>query len=143
MSATLSIVVRRIVKAPPTRVFEAWTTSAQLRAWWGPRGVTCNDAAVDLRVGGRYRIGNLLPDGKVIVIEGGFEIIEPPSKLVYTWQVDGGPIERVTVRFEAKDGTRSTEVVVVHDGIRDEATKRTHEQGWLGCLDGLEGYAVT
>ena len=138
MTATLSLVVRRVVKASPARVFEAWTTHAQLRAWWGPRGVTCNDAAVDLRVGGRYRIGNLLPDGKVIVIEGVFEVIERPSKLVYTWQVDGGPVERVTVRFDAKEDETSTDIVVVHDGIRDEATKRTHEQGWIGCLDGLD-----
>jgi uncharacterized protein YndB with AHSA1/START domain len=135
---SLSLIIRRVVRASAERCFEAWTTPSQLRAWWGPRGVKCSEASVDLRVGGRYRIGNELPNGAIVIIEGAFEVIEPPSKLVYTWIVDGGPEERVTVRFEKQNG--ATEVIIVHDGIRDEPTQKTHEQGWLGCLDGLEAH---
>lgn len=139
--ATLSLVVRRKIKSSPERLFEAWTTPAHLRAWWGPRGVKCNEAVIDLRVGGHYRIGNLLPDGKVVVIEGTFELIEPPSKLIYTWCVDHGPIERVTVRFEVDArAPGSTEVIVVHDDIRDDAVRTTHETGWSGCLEGLAAH---
>jgi hypothetical protein len=38
--------------------------------------VTCSGAEVDLRVGGRYRIDNALPDGKTLSIEGEFQIVE-------------------------------------------------------------------
>ncbi|MGH7283998.1 MAG: SRPBCC family protein [Polyangiaceae bacterium] len=108
---TVALVVRRKIRARVERVFDAWTSPAELRAWWGPRPVTCADAEVDLRVGGHYRIVNALPD-------------------------DGAPsTSLVTVRFEAHGD--ETEVVVVHENISDEARRDSHEKGWNGCLDGL------
>ena len=97
---------------------------------------------MDLRVGGAYRIGNLLPDGSVLWISGEFEIVEPPHRIVYTWQVAGkapaaSARSRVTVRFEPRDG--GTEVVVVHERIDTEETRADHEKGWNGCLESLEG----
>jgi uncharacterized protein YndB with AHSA1/START domain len=142
MSGQLALVVRRWIKAPVAQVFDAWTQPEQLRRWWGPRPVTCSDAEVDLRVGGAYRIGNLLPDGSVLWISGEFEIVEPPHRIVYTWQVAGkapaaSARSRVTVRFEPRDG--GTEVVVVHERIDTEETRADHEKGWNGCLESLEG----
>jgi uncharacterized protein YndB with AHSA1/START domain len=140
MSQGLVLVVRRIIKAPIGRVFDAWTEPEQLRRWWGPRPVRCSDATLDLRVGGAYRIGNQLPDGSVIWISGEFEVVEPPGKLVYSWRVEGkdspsAECSRVTVHFEpCADGT---EVIVIHERIDSEATRTDHEHGWNGCLDGL------
>lgn len=53
-------------------------------------------------MGGKYRLGNAFPDGRVVWIVGTFERISPPHELVYTWRVEGaeGPDERVTVRFD-------------------------------------------
>jgi uncharacterized protein YndB with AHSA1/START domain len=59
--------------ASAERIFDAWTQPEHLRAWWGPRPVTCSGAEVDLRVGGRYRIANALPDGNTVIIEGEFQ----------------------------------------------------------------------
>jgi uncharacterized protein YndB with AHSA1/START domain len=134
----VTLVVRRTIQATADRLFSAWTEPNQLRHWWGPPGVICIDPAVDLRVGGRYRLGNQFPDGQVVWIGGEFEIVERPIRLTYTWQIEGSgdPIERVTVRFEPRGA--ATEVVVTHDRIADEARRRRHEQGWVGCLDRLE-----
>lgn len=136
----LSLTVKRTIRADATRLFQAWTDPTQLLAWWGPRPVTCSEAQVDLRVGGRYRTGNRLPDGKILWISGVFEAIEPPHRLVYTWQVEpaAGPAERVTVRFEKRDG--GTEVIVTHERIGDAALRDRHQAGWQGCLDSLAGY---
>jgi len=133
----LTLEVRRTVAAPPARVFAAWTDPALLVRWWGPPGVACPEAHVDLRVGGAWSIANDTPGGTVW-LRGTFEVIEAPERLVYTWSVDGSPAaaERVTVRFEPV-GT-STEVVVVHEKIVGEATKAEHAVGWGGCLSGLE-----
>lgn len=136
---TISLLVRRTVRAPIERVFAAWTDPEQLERWWGPKNVTCTAAEVDLRVGGAIRLANELPDGTTLWIEGTFEKIEPPHELVYTWLVGGGihgPASRVRIRFVPKDG--ATEVIVQHDRIDSEATRDNHEMGWLGCLDGLE-----
>lgn len=140
MTSAAGIEVRRLVRATPARVFAAWTESSQICAWWGPVGVTCPAAEVDLRVGGTYRIGNQLPDGMVVWATGRFQRVDPPHELIYTWRFDPGPeIESlVTVRFEAvEDGT---EIVLRHEGILDQSIRDEHARGWHGCLDGLVTY---
>jgi uncharacterized protein YndB with AHSA1/START domain len=133
----IALVTRRTIRASVDRVFEAWTDPVQLRAWWGPRPVTCSDAEVDLRSGGRYRIVNALPDGKTVVIHGEFRVVEAPRRLVYTWCMgESGESSLVTVRFEPRG--EHTDVVVVHEDIPSEPVRDSHEKGWLGCLDGLE-----
>lgn len=139
--AAATLIVRRIIRATPEQLFKAWTTTEELRDWWGPEHVTCCDAEVDLRVGGRYRLANQMPNGDVIWIVGEFEIIQPPHKLVYTWRLGTqttAPTERVSVSFEPCQD--ATEVVVVHERISDAATRNLHEQGWFGCLDGLAAF---
>lgn len=138
---TVALVVRRTIRAPVAHVFEAWTEPEALKRWWGPRPVTCCEASVDLRVGGAYRIGNLLPDGNVVWISGVFELVERPHRLVYTWHLEGkerpsNERSRVTVRFEPHGD--ATEVIVVHERIESEEVRVDHEKGWIGCLDGLE-----
>ena len=141
---TLVLVVRRAIKANPERLFDAWTRSEELLAWWGPRPVRCTRAEVDLRVGGRYRIDNQLPSGGLLTIEGEFTVVERPRKLVYTWSVapgDGLP-ELVTVRFDRK-APGLTEVVVTHERIESAALRDSHAEGWNGCLDGLALHVST
>jgi uncharacterized protein YndB with AHSA1/START domain len=135
------LTIRRSIAAPPDRLFEAWTTPALLQQWWGPTGVRCIAAEVDLRVGGAYRIGNLLPDGRTLWISGEFELVEPPHRLVYSWRVGEEPVSRVTVSFVAA-GARSTEVVVHHERIHAAAIRDDHERGWVGCLDGLARWSA-
>lgn len=136
---SVTLVMRQTVKAPPAEVFSAWTETERLQLWWGPEGVACIGAEMELRVGGVYRIGNRFPDGKVIWLAGRFEVIERPRRLVYTWGVEPAvPAERVTVSFEAREG--GTEVIVTHERIPDLATRDMHRMGWEGCLKGLSDY---
>ena len=136
------LIVRRLIHASAERLFEAWTEPNQLRHWFGPRGVRCADAKVDLRVGGQYRLVNVFSDGRLVTIVGEFSVIERPRRLVYSWQIEGSAAtadsEIVTVRFDAHGDT--TEVIVVHERIASEKTVRDHEAGWEGCLDALALY---
>jgi uncharacterized protein YndB with AHSA1/START domain len=137
---SITLVVRRTIRASADRIFDAWTQPEHLRAWWGPRPVTCSGAEVDLRVGGRYRIDNAIPDGSTVVIEGEFREIDRPRKLVYTWRMgrDAHETSLVTVRFEER-GT-ATEVVIVHERVPNETARDSHDKGWKGCLDGLAAF---
>ncbi len=134
------IEIRRVIRAPAERIFAAWTQPDQLRTWWGPPGVRCVDATVDLRVGGSYRIVNELPDGSRITISGEFTLVSPPRLLAYTWSTDPNDPQReqVTVRLEPQGA--STEIVIVHELITDPSIREEHERGWEGCLDGLREY---
>ena len=132
----ITLVVRRRLRATPERIFAAWTTPELLLQWWGPAGVQCTRADVDLRVGGSYRLDNRLPDGTIVSITGEFLSVQPPHELVYSWcTAEGAPRETVTLRL-APDGDH-TELVLTHERIADEPTRRSHQHGWNGCLQGL------
>lgn len=133
----ISLAVRKTIRATPERLFAAWTTPDQLMRWWGPHGVECIEAQVDLRVGGRYRLANRFPEGRVVWIVGEFERIERPTLLVYTWQTDAdAQPERVTVRFDATD--HGTDVSVVHERIPHASARDQHRRGWEECLAALD-----
>ncbi|MSO65793.1 MAG: SRPBCC domain-containing protein [Alphaproteobacteria bacterium] len=141
MIGSVSLVVRRTIRASAERLFELWTSPEHLRRWWGPESVVCTAADVDLRPGGRYRIANKFPDGNVLWIVGEFERVSPPRELVFSWLIEGAAQapERVIVRFDPAGA--SIEVTVVHERVPDTATRQRHEAGWNGCLDGLARYA--
>lgn len=134
------LTVSKLISTSAERLFAAWTEPEQLKHWWGPESVTCIEAEVDLRVGGRYRIGNQFPNGKLVWITGTFRMIDRPRKLVYTWQIaPDSPEELVTVTFQTtKPG--ECEVTVMHERIPDRSTRDTHEAGWVGCLAKLAAY---
>jgi uncharacterized protein YndB with AHSA1/START domain len=136
-----TLVVRRMIRATPDRLFAFWTEPQHLVRWWGPAGVSCPAAEVDLRPGGAYRIANRFADGNVVWIAGIFEVVERPHRLVYTWQLESpsASSERVSVSFEWQGDV--TEVVVTHERIGSAAARTSHERGWNGCLDGLARYA--
>ncbi len=51
-------------------------------------------------------------------IVGEYERVDPPHALTYTWRLEpgDGDIQRVSVRFEARDG--ATEIIVVNGGAK-------------------------
>ncbi len=131
------VVVRRHIRAQPARVFAAWTEPQQLLTWWGPAGVVCTHAEVDLQVGGGFRLANQMPDGSLVWISGTYEEVTPPDRLRHTWLVEpsSSSPSSVTVTFEASDG--GTEVVITHDKVIDPAERAEHKGGWVGCLEEL------
>ena len=133
----LTLEIRRTLPASRQRVFAAWTTPALLMKWWGPEGIECPGAEVDLRVGGNYRIGNRTEDGEELWIEGTFEEVEAPALLVYTWSMDPAEPAKERVRVSFIDKGEETEVVIVHEHLSSQSIHDEHRAGWLGCLDGL------
>ena len=76
----------RTFAAPRKKIFRAWTEPEALKKWWGPEGYATPLAEVDLRVGGRYRLGmRKLPKGDLFYLVGTYREVQPPEKLVYTW----------------------------------------------------------
>lgn len=137
-SATNTVRLTRILKAAPARVFEAWTTPEGMKRWAAPGEMTVAAVTADLRLGGRYEITMRAPDGTEHRVAGVYREIDPPSRLVYSWQWQdrpGAPETVVTVEFRAQ-GT-GTELVLVHV-LPDADAQAKHEHGWTGCLAKLE-----
>jgi uncharacterized protein YndB with AHSA1/START domain len=133
--STSTITISRTVSAPPGRVCEAWTDVTQLAAWWWPQlaGTTYD---VDARAGGHYRITSPAIGATVW---GRYTEVDPPRRLVFTWNWDDGEPEAVVadtvvVTFEPAGG--ATLVTVAHTSASHEPDGGA-EQGWNDVLDRL------
>jgi uncharacterized protein YndB with AHSA1/START domain len=129
-----------LVPASCERTFRAWTDPADIVRWWGrPWGMTVPSAEVDLRVGGRYRIAMRSPIRREVGVVGTYHEIEPPARLVYTlaWERGGWRSREMLVTVEFADRDGGTEIVLTHEMMSNEASRRFHHAGWRWGLKRL------
>lgn len=132
----------RPIRTSCEKVFDAWTKPAQLKEWFAvAEGFTTPIAEVDLKVGGRYRLGmKAAGDNPLLVVGGVYQEIVRPQKLVFTWRWENGdpnePETLVTVEFFENNGL--TDVLLKHELFTDIAQRDKHAEGWQGCLNKLE-----
>lgn len=141
---TEALVVKRTFTAPPERVFRAWTNPKFLTQWFHMTEEWSTPICeVDLRVGGRYRLGMKNPGADAPYVATGLyrEIVEN-EKLVFTWEWEGSePCEMlVTVNFHNLDG--STEVELIHERFLDNEQRDKHREGWEGLLVQLSNIEI-
>src|SRR5438094_8057784 len=74
----LEIRVERIFDAPRAHVFSVWTDPKLIPEWWGDGTVV---EEMDVRSGGTYRFQTAYG-----AVEGEFREVEPPERLVQTFQ---------------------------------------------------------
>lgn len=134
-----SLTMTRHFKASPDKVFRAWSDPDLLKVWMGGKSVSSPYAEVDFRVGGKYTVRLQPPYGNSFTVEGIYQEIDPPNKLVYTWIFVGGELDTgeslVTVDFVAQsDGTQ---VTLQHNRLPNQEVRDIHSQGWNDLLDNL------
>jgi len=139
-SDELTVHIERALPASRSLVFAAHTEPRQLAEWWGPKGFVAPSVDVDLRVGGSYRIAMQPPDGVLFHLSGKFLVIEPPSRLVYTFRWnEPDPDDRETVvTISLEDADDSTVLTVDQGHFATEARRSLHRQGWTESLDRLQ-----
>ncbi|NBA97925.1 SRPBCC family protein [Pseudomonas sp. R5(2019)] len=74
----------RLIDAPRTKVFRAWTEPHWLAQWWGPHGMTTAVCEMELWVGGLFRTVMRGPDGSEFPSQGVFLDIVAPERIVFT-----------------------------------------------------------
>jgi len=138
-NAATTLQLKRTFNAPREKVFKAWTDPKQMKKWIIPQdGFTVPAVEVDLRVGGKYRIEMLSPEGICHTAVGSYREIVVPEKLVFTWFWENRPEEGETlVTIEFYEQGNSTEVVLAHELFQNEAVRDAHNKGWSGALGQL------
>jgi glutathione S-transferase len=136
---TTTLEVRRIIKAPRERVFQAWTTPADVKRWSAPGPIEVVLSEIDLRVGGRYKLNMREPDGTPHDAYGEYREVDPPRRVVYTWNwVQEPDVRNTIVTVEFNDlGERGTEVVLRHEGLTPKQAA-SHTGGWTSILEKME-----
>jgi uncharacterized protein YndB with AHSA1/START domain len=135
-----SLEMRRRLPAPRAEVFRAWTQPEILRQWFCPVGFSVVTSEVDLRPGGRYRLGMKAPDGSVHTTSGVYQEIQPPERLVCTWRFEDPDALETLVTVEFRDLGGDTELVLRQDRFADTKRRDGHLSGWVGCLESLDQY---
>ena len=137
-----TILFERTYNVPPERVFAAWTEPALLKQWWGPPGSIVEVAEVDLRVGGRYRLGIQRGPQAVYYVTGVYQAVQPPDKLVFTWRWENPEMDvgRSLVTIELRPNGHKTDLRLTHEQLPTEEARRSHAEGWAGILEVLDKF---
>jgi uncharacterized protein YndB with AHSA1/START domain len=148
-AVSMEMELTRLIRAPRSLVWQAWTEVDKLQQWWGPQHFTNPRCEIDLRVGGPIRIDMRAPDGIVFPMSGEYEQIVPTERLVFlTSALDeqGEPIftNRNTVILREVDG--ATEISI-HTRVIDAKAAawqylKGMREGWSSSLDKLEAFVA-
>ena len=136
--------ITRVFDASRERVFRAWTDPDDVAMWFSPAPLTTprESVRIDLRVGGRYELTMVMPDGAESGL--GFEIVEldPPGLLVLRSdpKPEAGMPEPTLVRIELEDETSGAGArtrMTLSDGPYPTGFGVHAERGWLSAFDKL------
>lgn len=118
MTADRTMVLSRLIAAPPDVVWRCWTDPAILPRWFGPEGYSCQTREIDLRPGGVWRFDMTGPDGTVWRNRHRFLRHDAPQRITFLMDADDDAQEpmqvEVTLAPEA-GGTRITQAVLFPD----------------------------
>lgn len=123
------IAFERIIDATPEEAFALFTEPERLRRWQAV------SAAVDLRVGGEYRL-TVTPGH---IARGTITEVDPGKRLVYTWGWDGSEDlapGSSTIVVDIEPAGDKTLVRLTHDGLSTEQAAG-HSEGWTHFMERL------
>jgi uncharacterized protein YndB with AHSA1/START domain len=136
---THRVLVRRRMPAPREVVFDAWIDPEGIREWMCPGDVTSAEAVLDVRVGGSFRIA-MKATAKDHVHTGTYLVVEPPSKLVFTWGEVDSPSATTLVTVEFLPHGDESELVITHEKFSNPDVAKRYEGGWGTIADKFAGY---
>jgi uncharacterized protein YndB with AHSA1/START domain len=137
-----SLTVKRRFRAPPAKVFAAWTDPEKVKGWMGPGPMMAVHAENDVRVGGRYRWVMKAPDGELHDVGGVYREVVANEKLVFTWAWKSTPERESIVTVLLKPDGDGTLLTLTHEQFVDEDARDRHQSGWNGALDKLEKFVA-
>ena len=133
-----SLTLKRRFKAPPAKVFAAFTDPEKVKRWMGPGEMKAVRAESDLRVGGSYRWVMQAPNGEEHDVGGVYREVVANEKLVFSWAWKTTPERESLVTVLLKPDGDGTLLTLTHEKLFDETSRDGHQHGWIGALDKLE-----
>jgi uncharacterized protein YndB with AHSA1/START domain len=140
MNPDLDLSLDRIIRAPRSAVWDAWTDPVKLASWWLPAPTRCRVERLDAVAGGAF-VTSMSDDGIDFVphLDACFLAVDPAERIAFTTAVDSRwrpatpePVS-MTAEIVMRDHPDGTDYrVLVRHG--DPAARARHEQ--LGFFDG-------
>ena len=133
-SSELSLSVDQRIDARPETVFRLLTEPELYARWFGPEGATVTVEEMAVTLGGRLELKIGFPGTDFEVgIEGFYEVIEPPLRVVHTWRAMDEELV-TTVSFEIEPLGEGSRLTVHHRGFVDPVDLEQNQGGWIDHL---------
>ncbi len=138
--------VSRVIKAPRSVVWKAWTIPELLEKWWCPKPMTTKIVGFDLRPGGAFDLRMGDPSGAETPITGAFLEIVPEERIVFTtaltedWRPAPTLLPITAIISMTNDSNRTkyeTRVLVKNEEERQKLEAMNFEAGWSLGIDQL------
>lgn len=136
------VLMTREFDAPRALVFRAYTDPDLIPRWWGPRYLTTTVDRMEVRPGGSWRFVQRAPDGTVHAFHGVYHLVEPPERIVQTFEYEGEPghVLLETVTFVDVGGRTRLTTQSIYQSLedRDGMVASGMESGVVKSMDRLE-----
>ena len=135
-----SLTLTRRFRARPEKVWAAWTDPERLIAWFCTSKARPGSfrAVLDVRVGGRYRIGFDMESGEHSEVGGAYREVVANERLVFSWAWHSTPERESLVTVSIKPDGAGALMVFTHEQFFDEAARDNHAKGWNELFAQLE-----
>jgi uncharacterized protein YndB with AHSA1/START domain len=140
MSATAknghTIRLHRVLRAPPERLYKAFTDSEALAKWLPPYGFTCKVDHLEARVGGTFRMSfTSFTSGKSHFFGGEYLELTPHERLRYTDRFDDPNLPgEIQVTVVLKKVSCGTEMNITQEGVPTIIPAESCYLGWQESL---------
>ena len=134
----LDLTISRVIKAPRSAIWRAWTDPASFEQWWVPAPAKCKVLEMDLRPGGSF-VTQISEDGGDFMphLSACFLAIDDLERIIFTNALVGGwrPAEQpfMTAIITLRDHLMGTDYVA-HVMHKNNADRNLHEE--MGFYDG-------
>ena|SRR5688572_4680322 len=138
-TATNTIRLHRVIKAPPEKIYKAVLAPAAICKWFPPYGYTCTVHKIEAKAGGSYKMSfTNFSTGKSHSFGGKYMELKPGERIVATDVFDDPnlPGEMVTT-YTFKKVAVGTEVNIVQEGVPAMIPAEACYLGWQECLEQL------
>lgn len=131
-----SVRFHRVLKAPPERVYRAFTTPEAMAKWIPPHGFTCKVHHMEPRVGGTFRMSfTNFTTQQSHSFGGEYVELVPDELLRYTDKFDDPSLPGVMqVTITLKPVSCGTDLSIVQEGIPDVIPVEMCHLGWQESL---------
>lgn len=147
------LVITRVLDAPRSAVWKAWTVRAHIEEWWCPKPWRAEFTGFDVRPGGAFDALMRGPNGEKQSVPGSFLDIAQEERIVFTdmllagWRPAANPFLGFTAIITMKDAGAGTRYAarVFHRNAEDakKHAEMGFYDGWGTCISQLERFAKT
>jgi uncharacterized protein YndB with AHSA1/START domain len=131
-----TIRMHRVIKAPPARVYKAFTDADALAKWLPPDGFTCHVEHLEAKVGGKFRMYfTSFATGHSHAFGGEYLELEPGKRLRYTDRFDDPNLPgEIVVTVELAAVSCGTELNVTQENVPEVIPREMCVLGWQDSM---------